>query len=118
MAVLSRYPWPGNVRELESVLERAYSQCQDGTIQLADLPAAVRAGRIVAGPSPRAEPLLSLAETEREAIIRAGWACQGHVTEMADLLQIGRTTLWRKLKRYNLKPDYFKATGNGREVVS
>ncbi|MDT8306235.1 MAG: dihydroxyacetone kinase operon transcriptional regulator DhaR [Anaerolineae bacterium] len=118
MAVLSRYPWPGNVRELESVLERALSQCQDSTIQLSDLPAAVRAGRVVAGPSPRAEPLLSLAETEREAIVRAGWACQGHVTEMAELLQIGRTTLWRKMKRYNLRPDYFKVSGNGRGDVS
>jgi transcriptional activator for dhaKLM operon len=118
MAVLCRYPWPGNVRELESVLERALSQCQDGTIQLADLPAAVREGRIVTGGSPRPQPLLSLAETEREAIIRAGWACQGHVTEMADLLKIGRTTLWRKMKRYNLRPDYFKAEGNGSQSVS
>lgn len=118
MAVLCRYPWPGNVRELESVLERALSQCQDGTIQLADLPGAVREGRIVTGGSPRPQPLLSLAETEREAIIRAGWACQGHVTEMADLLKIGRTTLWRKMKRYNLRPDYFKAEGNGSQPVS
>jgi transcriptional activator for dhaKLM operon len=106
------------VRELESVLERALSQCHDGTIQLADLPASVREGRVMAGSSPRPQPVLSLEETEREAIIRAGWACHGHVSEMAETLQIGRTTLWRKMKRYNLKPHYFKQRQNGGRDVS
>ncbi len=118
MEVLCRYPWPGNVRELESALERALTQCHDGTIRLADLPAAVREGRVLAGNWPRPQPVLSLEETEREAIIRAGWACQGQVSEMAETLQIGRTTLWRKMKRYNLKPDYFKRREKGAGRVS
>jgi transcriptional activator for dhaKLM operon len=47
-------------------------------------------------------------DAEREAIIRAGWACRGRVSEMARNLQIGRTTLWRKMKRHNITPDQFK----------
>ena len=47
-------------------------------------------------------------EAEREAIIRAGYAYQGQLTEMAKSLGIGRTTLWRKMARYNLVPEQFK----------
>jgi len=118
MAALCRYPWPGNVRELESTLERALNQSHDGTIRVEDLPATVRVGRVVTGASPHPEPVLSLEESEREAILRAGWACQGRVTEMAEQLRIGRTTLWRKMKHYGLSPETFKLGPNGGENVS
>jgi transcriptional activator for dhaKLM operon len=107
-AVLCRYPWPGNVREMESALERAVSLSQDAIIRVVDLPEIVRNGRIMDANSPQPAPILPLAEVEREAIIRAGWACQGQVTEMARQLGIGRTTLWRKMKRLNISPTYFK----------
>lgn len=106
--ILCRYPWPGNVRELESVLERAMSQSRDGVIRPADLPEAVRTGRVLNARSPLAQPVLSVVDAEREAIMRAGWACRGQVTEMARLLGIGRSTLWRKMKRLNLSPGLFK----------
>ena len=108
MRILCRYPWPGNVREFEMVLERAVHLGQDNVIHLVDLPEQVRNGRVLATHSPKTEPLLTTAEAEREAILRAGWACQGHVTEMADQLGIGRTTLWRKMKRLNVTPDTFR----------
>jgi DNA-binding NtrC family response regulator len=41
MDALSRYNWPGNVRELENAVERAVALCEQGTIQLQDLPARV-----------------------------------------------------------------------------
>ena len=107
-AVLRRYPWPGNVRELESILERAHNHSHDNTIHLADLPEAIRRGRVVVSSSPQAQPVLTAVEAEREAIIRAGYAYQGQLTDMAKSLGIGRTTLWRKMKRYNLAPEQFK----------
>ena len=110
-AILCRYPWPGNVRELEMVLERAAYQSSDHVIRVMDLPEGVRNGRVVMGRGPEAQPVLSAAEAEREAIIRAGWACKGHVSEMARELKIGRTTLWRKMKVHQINPDYFR---NGR----
>ena len=108
VAVLARYPWPGNVRELESVLERAMSQCRDGIIRASDLPEGVRNGRVLSGRYPLAQPVISVGEAEREAILRAGWACQGRVTEMSRLLGVGRSTLWRKMKAFNISPGMFK----------
>lgn len=108
MAVLHRYPWPGNVREMESVLERAINQSQDGIVRVVDLPEGVRRGRVITTDSPQPEPVLSVADAEREAIIRAGRAYQGRVTEMAEQLGIGRTTLWRKMKRLDITPEDFK----------
>jgi len=110
VATLTRYPWPGNVREFESVLERAMSQCRDGVIRAGDLPEAVRHGRVVSGRYPLAQPIISVHEAEREAILRAGWACQGRVTEMARLLGIGRSTLWRKMRQFDLAPATFKTS--------
>lgn len=110
-AILCRYPWPGNVRELEMVLERAAYQSSDHVIKLLDLPESVRNGRVVMGQGPLPQPLLSAAEAEREAIIRAGWACKGRLTEMAHELKIGRTTLWRKMKLHQIDPVHFR---NGR----
>ncbi len=110
MDILLRYPWPGNVRELESVLERAMSQSREGEIVCpADLPDMVRKGRVIMPASNHAQPVMSVTDAEREAILRAGWACDGRVTEMATMLGIGRSTLWRKLKRHNLTPAIFKA---------
>lgn len=108
MRILCRYPWPGNVREFEMVLERAVHLGQGNVIHLVDLPEQVRNGRVVISHSPISEPILTTAEAEREAILRAGWACQGHVTEMSEQLGIGRTTLWRKMKRLNITPDTFR----------
>jgi len=108
VAVLARYPWPGNVRELESVLERAMSQSRDGIIRAGDLPEGVRNGRVLSGRYPLPQPVISVGEAEREAILRAGWACQGRVTEMSRILGIGRSTLWRKMKAFNISPGMFK----------
>ena len=105
---LGRYPWPGNVRELESALERAMSQSRDNVIRPGDLPEMVRNGRVLTGRHPLAQPVISVNEAEREAILRAGWACSGRVTEMARLLGIGRSTLWRKMKRLDISPTIFK----------
>ena len=110
LAALQRYPWPGNVRELESVLERAVYQSKDGVIRLTNLPEAVRQRRVITDQTPQTRPVMSVTEAEREAIIRAGWACGGRVSEMARQLQIGRTTLWRKMKRHNISPEQFKKT--------
>lgn len=106
--VLKRYPWPGNVRELESVLESAFYKCQDSLIRLGDLPENVRMGRVILDDKTAAYPVISVAEAEREAILRAGWAYQGRIGEMAAMLGMGRTTLWRKMKQMNITTDYFK----------
>ncbi|GAB4573809.1 MAG: dihydroxyacetone kinase operon transcriptional regulator DhaR [Anaerolineae bacterium] len=105
---LCQYPWPGNVRELESALERAFNNKRGNIIRLSDLSDTIRRGRLVTPRSPLAAPVLTVTEAEREAILRAGWASHGKITEMARLLGMSRTTLWRKMKQYDLTPEDFR----------
>jgi DNA-binding NtrC family response regulator len=103
MAVLQSYHWPGNIRELESVLERAIHMIDGPTLTVEHLPSNLRAA-MVGGD----EVVLTLREAERQAIIRAGQALQGNATKMAEVLGIGRTTLWRKMNDFRLSPDSFR----------
>lgn len=111
MAILCRYPWPGNIRELEQALERAVYHNQDGWITAMDLPEVVRNGRVMVTDSPKAQPLLSVEEAEREAIIRAGFAFEGNIGEMVDYLGMSRTTLWRRMREMKVTAAHFKDGG-------
>jgi transcriptional activator for dhaKLM operon len=102
-AALCAYPWPGNVRELETVMERAAALCEGQPIQFDHLPAVVRQRRAVVKHRPTTEPVRSLAEAEQAAIVAAGRAAHGNLTQAAQFLGIGRTTLWRKLKALGLR---------------
>ncbi len=54
---------------------------------------------------------LSFSAIEKEAIIRAARVTSGRVQEMSQLLNIGRTTLWRKMKQYDIDAGQFKRRG-------
>jgi transcriptional regulator of acetoin/glycerol metabolism len=105
---MRRYPWPGNVTELESVLERAALHCEDQTIESDHLPDAVRQMRAKTPGRPVTEPIRKLAEIEKQAIISAGRASHGNLSTTAQLLGIGRTTLWRKMKEARLSTEELK----------
>ena len=51
---------------------------------------------------------VKLKDIEREAVIRAARIYSGNVTKMATALGVGRTTVWRIMKRMNLAPEQFK----------
>jgi transcriptional activator for dhaKLM operon len=104
---LVAYPWPGNIRELESVLERAALACDGEPISPAHLPTAIRERRYLKRGKTGAlgEPVQSMSEAEKLAIISAFRATRGNMTQAASVLGIGRTTLWRKLKEHQLSPD-------------
>ncbi|HGM6978837.1 TPA: helix-turn-helix domain-containing protein, partial [Serratia marcescens] len=109
MAQLALYLWPGNDLELKGVVERAAMICHGHHIQLADLPAHLlgQPSLLESDPQPGA-PLLTLTDMERQAILRAATVSRGQVTEMAQLLGIGRTTLWRKIKQHGIDIRQFK----------
>jgi PAS domain S-box-containing protein len=104
MAVLQSYHWPGNIRELENVLERAVHMVDGSELALEHLPVELRTATI----GGTDEVLLTLQEAERQAIIRVGRVLRGNTTKMAEALGIGRTTLWRKMKTFNLSANSFK----------
>ena len=109
-AALCAYPWPGNVRELESVMERAALLCDHHPIDLEHLPETIRQRRVVIPGKALTEPVHSLVEVEKLAILSAGRATSGNLSETARLLGIGRTTLWRKMKELGILAEDFRVT--------
>jgi len=103
--VLRHHPWPGNVRELENVVERAVVLNKSGRIGVEDLPPKL-VERVVSAPINVAYQPASLREAlegPERAVIEAALRCHGwNRQQTADALQINRTTLYKKMKRYRL----------------
>jgi DNA-binding NtrC family response regulator len=97
-AVLLQHPWPGNVRELENVISSACITATGDFIDLADLPEQLqhRGPRLADGDEWRP---LSLDEVSKVHIQRVLDMCQGNRLRAAQILGIGRTSLYRYLKR-------------------
>ncbi len=128
---MMNYEWPGNVRELKNCLERMMSFNSGPLLHFDDLPTSIafhtrarRTGFVnaatvaggVAGSLPATariapvpEPMfpqqnvIPLQELERRAISHALQHTKGDRTMAAQLLGIGRTTLYRKLKDYQIE---------------
>ncbi len=107
LALLQAYSYPGNVRELRSIIQSAYNLAQGGPISVAHLPLELRkmkAARLaVAAPCEPGEENLSLAEVEKGHILKVYQQTGQNKTQTAKLLDIGLTTLHRKLKEFGLK---------------
>jgi DNA-binding NtrC family response regulator len=100
-ALMSRYEWPGNVRELESVIERAVLFCSADQLQPEHLPDHLY-GAQAKKPAFDIPPYLTLEEIEREAIQQTLVRTGGNVKKTAQILNLHRPTLYRKLKRFRL----------------
>ncbi len=94
--MLMRYHWPGNVRELENVIERAVVIGKKRKITPADLP-------FQDASIPRKPIEGSLGEVEKDHISDMLTACEWNIARTASLLGINRTTLYKKIKKYELK---------------
>jgi two-component system response regulator HydG len=98
---LLRYPWPGNVRELENAMERTAILAGGEIVSSQDLPPHIASGTGL-GPAPSLPQAQSLAEMEKAHIVHILERCGRNYSRAAEILGIGRTTLWRKLKEYGL----------------
>lgn len=94
--LLLAYSWPGNVRELHNVVRHGAALATGPVVSREELPAELGS---LPGPAGRFEPK-TLAEVEREHVLRTLDACGGSQTLAARVLGIGRNTLWRKLRDY------------------
>jgi DNA-binding NtrC family response regulator len=102
MRLLQAYPWPGNVRELFAVLESAIIRTDGHRIEAQHLPDDVREAH-QPGDGTLERYRRDGSETdERTAIVRALEAAGGVRSRAAEMLGMGRTTLWRKMKEYGL----------------
>ena len=100
---LVEYDWPGNVRELRNAIERAVLLETTDRLQVNSLPPQLSALAPASGaPEGPGQPPLSMQEAERQAIVRALEVSRSNITRAAQVLEIDRTTLHRKLKKYNL----------------
>ena len=123
---LGRYAFPGNVRELENCVQHMVAINTGPLLHVADLPSpiqnflhaqsaarlsmAVGAGAsnsVPAAAPPTANyssapPVIPLTEVEKRAILQALDYTKGDRGVAAGLLGIGRTTLYRKLKEYQM----------------
>ncbi|NMC45092.1 MAG: sigma-54-dependent Fis family transcriptional regulator [candidate division Zixibacteria bacterium] len=101
MRRLIRYEWPGNVGELEQTLSTAAALAAGDTITT-DHFIFLPSGDATSASGPETLSTWSLEEVERTQILRSlegnGW----NFSQTAQQLGIGRTTLWRKIKKYHL----------------
>ena len=105
MEVLLNYDFPGNVRELENIIEHALIVCQGEIIERHHLPLALQKG---SGPSlpvdETARPVDVMGVSERNLILDTLQKYSWNKGKTAEALNINRTTLWRKLKKYHISP--------------
>lgn len=126
LALLTEHDWPGNVRELENAVLRALVVGTSEVIEVKDLPLQVResiAGGPLSGSTARppdksgfhsargsesgtverSSAVGTLASHERDAIVAALEETDGNRRRAAEILDIGVATLYRKLKRYDIR---------------
>ena len=118
MILMETHPWPGNVSQLQDAVFRAHALAKGAVIDrqhmlgptmgiTADPVQPANLPRSAVGDSEegevREEDILALETEEKRLLARALKATKGNVRRAAQLLRIGRATLYRKIQVYKLK---------------
>ncbi len=97
---LKQHSWPGNVRELENAVERSFVTANGKLITTDELsflePKPVKSG---------SGPKVSLAELEKAHITDVLKECDYNISQAAKVLEIDRTTLYNKMKKYGISKE-------------
>jgi len=100
LKVLMDHEWPGNVRELENAVERAMVTSRGTSLEAEDFAFLQQNG--TASKSPRFPPGMSLQDMEKELIVVTLQRTDGNIKEAAAVLGIDRSTMYEKIKRYEI----------------
>lgn len=100
LKVLLSYDWPGNVRELENAIERAVVTCRGRQLTADDFSFLAQA---VEARTNFTVPAIPLQELEKLAVQAALERSSGNVKEAAQALGIDRSTMYEKIKRYEIE---------------
>jgi two-component system NtrC family response regulator len=103
MQCLMAYDWPGNIRELQNVIERGIILAEEGRITERGLPREL--AEATRDTPLKDAPFYSLAEMEKGHIQRVLRYVGGNRAKAAEILGIGRKTLYRKLKSYEVADE-------------
>jgi DNA-binding NtrC family response regulator len=109
MELLLKHSWPGNVRELENTLKRAVALSGKDQIRYEDIIfISPKPSRLILSEKPQYEGQ-SLLENQKIQILKSLEENNWNYSLTANRLGIGRTTLWRKIKKFDLKQPEFHA---------
>ncbi len=104
LEALMNYSWPGNVRELRTAIEHAVVLARTERVDLRSLPASLRSSAPGGSPSRiLSQPDLTVADAEKQLIIRALKDCGSNRTAAAKRLGMSRRNLHRKINHYHLE---------------
>lgn len=95
LSKLMDYDWPGNVRELENVIEHAFIKCRARVLQVECLPVNLQH-------QAHCTPAIQAVGGEKQHVLSALQECQWNRSVAAERLGMHRTTLWRKLKEWDM----------------
>ncbi|MGB8582577.1 MAG: sigma-54 dependent transcriptional regulator [Candidatus Sulfotelmatobacter sp.] len=98
---MATYPWPGNIRELESVIGNACMMTDGKFLDIADLPLRIQTQS--REQSPTDEALFSLEEISRRHVMRVLERVGGNKARAAEILGVGRATIYQLLSRMKLE---------------
>lgn len=108
--LLRKYRWPGNIPELMLCMERAAVVAESMEVQPDDLPdqILIATGRKVKNETndsggAKASPLPTMDQLKARGIRLALEASHGNVKEAARMLDIGRTTIYKLIEKYNIQ---------------
>lgn len=104
LSILNSYDWPGNVRELENTVEYAVNMCKTHVIESIDLPNRLSCSCHQSPSSAivKLTPLKELEKIEISKALKVYGSTKSSISKAAEALGIGRATLYRKIKEYDL----------------